>query len=178
MEKIFHLKPVAMTKERMLELEERGLIYLLGPGKHFVPGIEEGTGSVKPLYISDIAAGAHKIIAITKNVTTPKGFGCHCDNEEFLLIGDPGSKKLYLLMALDPEELMMRKYAEGTLSDEDFILLDCRFNDVECSFFTMLKTTAHTEFTAAGEGIPPSFYVTEPASMITHYDEYAFELEL
>lgn len=163
--KLLQLRPVEMTRDIMLDLEQRGLILLLGPGKHEKSDMAPETGVDIKLYIADQSHGAHQLVAITKNQTKITGFGSHCANEEFLLIGDYDARPLYLLVALMKHDELDRKAAEKGLSAEDFVLLRCKFNDPECSFFTMLHDTPHCECAAPGDGRHPSFYVTEPSAM-------------
>lgn len=175
------LKPTPMTREVMQDLENRGLIYLMGPGKHETPNVAPNTGKVTPLYLSKPECGGHKLIAVTKNVADIINFGTHADNEEFLLIGDYNTKPLYLLVAKMSKDEMCRKADREGLTAEDFVMLDCKFNDPECSFFTMLGITPHTEFTIPGGKRCPSFYVTEPTAMTSDYEtfkDYSFSLNI
>lgn len=163
--KCLQLHPVQMDEPLMKGLEKRGLIILLGPGRHEVEDLEPETGKDIKLYISNPEHGPHQLLAVTKNQSRFLHFGSHRDNEEFLLIGDPDTKPLYLLVALMKHEELDRKAASEGLTAEDFLLIRCAFNDPRCSFFTMLRDIPHCECTSAGDRRSPSFYVTEPAAM-------------
>ena len=67
------------------------------------------------------------------------GFGTHPDNEEFLLIGDPGTKPLYLAVALCMRREFEEKVRTGRLEARDLVLLRCRYNDPEVSFFVIRR---------------------------------------
>ncbi len=163
--KLLELHPVPMDEPLMKMLEDKGLILLLGPGLHEMKNLEPETGKDIKLYVSNPNHGPHQLLAVTKNQSQIQSIGSHCDNEEFLLLGEPDTKPLYLLVALMGHEELDRKAAGAGLTPEDFLLIRCTFNDPRCSFFTMLHDVPHSECTATGEGRNPSFYVTEPASM-------------
>jgi hypothetical protein len=155
-----NLKPVRPTVEIMKMLEDKGLIYRLCPD-HDVFNPPLGDIAFKELYVSDSRFGPHKIIAVTINKQEFSAFGTHSENEEFLLIGNTCVKPLYLLIALMDKKELAKKIEENTLKADDFLLLDCIFNDPELSFFIMKKNVPHGEATTEGGGTPPSFYVTE-----------------
>lgn len=164
------LKPVEMTADLMRTLEERGLIIRLAPGNH-----QKG-GNV---YVSDPRYGPHKLLHVVVNRPSFTNFGTHPDNEEFLLIGNPESKPLYLAIALCMREELDRRIAAATVCADDFVCLKVRYNDPEVSFFTMLKHVPHGEATADTEGQPATFYVTEPAGMgIDRTDFGGYELKV
>ena len=164
MSKPIVLHPVDMTPEIMQMLEDKGLIIRLWPGRPPLP-VTPGRSAVATLYASDPQYGPHKLIAVTVNSPRFRGFGCHFDNEEFLLIGNPAARPLYLVVGLCPQEELKRKVAAGQISAADFVLLRVRFNDPDVSFFTMLKGVSHCEASADGEGDAPSFFVTEPRDL-------------
>jgi len=158
------LKPTAMTEEVMADLEARGLIIRLKPGAHTFP-VEEGKGMGKDIYVSDAKYGPHKIISVVVNHTLFSAFGTHSDNEEFILLGGINERPLYLLVSYLSTAALEQKISDKTLSAEDFVCLHCKHNDPNLSFFTMLKDVPHGEAAGSGEGMPPSFYVTEPADI-------------
>jgi hypothetical protein len=155
-----NLKPVRPTVEIMKMLENKGLIYRLCPG-HDIDNPPPGGCAVRDIYVSDSRFGPHKIIAVTINRQEFSAFGTHSENEEFLLIGNASVKPLYLLIALMDKKILAKKIEENTLTPDDFLLLDCIFNDPELSFFIMKKDVPHGEATTEGGDALPSFYVTE-----------------
>ncbi len=155
------LKPVKMHMEIMEELERRGLIERLAPSreKHRVPvGRKEGRG--EKLYVSRASSGGHTLVACAIDNDTFSSFATHQENEEFLLLGGVDERPMYLLICLLSREELLEKMQKGTLTGEDFVLLDCVFNDPELSFFVMKEGVPHGEC-AYGSGRPATFYVTE-----------------
>ena len=160
MKKVIELKPVVMTPAVMADLEERNLIIRLGPGRHELPS-EWGMARERPVYDSHERYGPHRLLAVTINRYSLADFATHPDNEEFLLIGDPDNKPLYLVIALMYRKELEEKIHLGTLVPDDFVCLRIRWNDPKVSFFTMLAGVPHGETVTTAEGHPPSFYVTE-----------------
>ncbi|MBC8011192.1 MAG: hypothetical protein H7067_13985 [Burkholderiales bacterium] len=154
------LAPVAMTPDLMADLETRGLILRLAPGRHELPSAP-GTTLDRPIYKSAEKWGPHMLISVTVNRVPFTDFATHPDNEDFLLIGDPDTKLLYLVVALMRRPELAAKVAAGTLSAADFVCLNVKWNDPEVSFFTMLADVPHGEAITASEGRSPTFYVTE-----------------
>ena len=172
------LHPVDMTPEIMQMLEDKGFIIRLWPGRPPLPAAPGHTANAT-IYASDPQYGPHKLIAVTINSTRVAGFGAHDDNEEFLLIGDPAAKPLYLVVALCLEDELKRKIAARQVSAADFVALRVRLNDPEVGFFTMLKGVPHGEACAAGPGMAPSFFVTEPRDLqgeLTPFGEYELRI--
>jgi hypothetical protein len=163
---IIELEPKEMTEDLMKDLEKRGLIIRLSPGNHFAcPGRNESKSKI--IYSSDDKFGPHKLIVATINALEPYPyFGTHDDNEEFILVGDPTTKPIYLIVALIKRVGLEEKIHNHTLSNSDFITLRIKYNDPEVSFFTMLKDVPHGEVTIDGPGTPGSFYVTEPRDIV------------
>jgi len=155
---------VEMTKEIMIDLEEKGLIIRLAPDSHR-PEVKENESMGIAIYTSDPDFGGHKLISIAIGNDYLGNFGIHKDNEEFLLIGSNEDKPLYLLISYLSAEDLIKKVEEGSVDSEDFICLKCRFNDPEVSFFTMLKDVPHGEASVIGPRRPPKFYVTEPTDL-------------
>ena len=154
------LEPVDMTPETMSYLEERNLIIRLRPGAHELDALEGETLDL-PIYESAEEFGPHKLIAVTVNREGFAGFATHPDNEEFLLIGDPNTKPMYLAVALCMREDFEEKVRTGSLHPEDLVLLRCRYNDPQVSFFVMMKDVPHGETVTEADLPPASFYVTE-----------------
>lgn len=158
------LTPVQMTSKIMGELEQSGLIIRLCPGHHRIPtGL--GTTLDTTIYASDERYGPHKLISVTVNRSSLVEFGSHPDNEEFLLIGDPDTKPLCLVIALHRHQVLQERITLGKLTSADFVCLRVMFNDAEVSFFTMLADIPHTEAIIDTDAKPPSFYVTEPRDL-------------
>lgn len=164
------LNPVEMTADVMKSLEEKKLIYRLCPTSEVMPAGKDET-TFRSIYECDDKFGGHKLITVTVNAETFKSFGSHPDNEEFLLIGDPDSKPLYLLISYLNHEDLEKKVADKTIAEEDFILLKVKYNDPEVSFFTMMKGVPHGECSAKGDGKPGAFYVTESKGLYIDYIE-------
>ena len=166
MSKIIEVKAVEMTPEVMQGLEDRGFIIRLAPSREVAPA-ERGETADTLLYRSDPGQGPHQLIAVSVNMPVLGHFGAHTDSEEFLLIGDPATKPMYILVALCGHAELKHKIVAGTVGAGDFIALRAKFNDADVSFFTMLKGVPHGEVSADGDGKPASFFVTEPAEMET-----------
>jgi hypothetical protein len=154
------LDPVQMTEGVMDSLEKEGLIIRLAPDRHRLetaPGQTRG----ESLYECDPRYGPHKLITVTVNRTSLEAFGTHPDNEDFLLLGDPSSGPLYLVISLLTPRGIAEKIENGTLDRSDFVTLIVRFNDPQVSFFTMLKDVPHGEALGKGARRPSTFYVGE-----------------
>ena len=149
-----------MTEEVMDGLEKDGLIIRLAPDRH---RLEAARGQTKgeSLYECDPRYGPHKLITVTVNRTSFEAFGAHPENEDFLLLGDPSSGPLYLVIALLTPQGIKERVQSGTLGRSDFIALTVRFNDPQLSFFTMVKDVPHGEALAAWAQKPSTFYVGE-----------------
>jgi len=156
------LSSIEMTPQVMQDLQNRGLIIRLTPGGHF-PKVGENESDAVVVYSSEERYGPHKLIGCAINAAdSAKYFGYHPDREEFLLIGDPSSKPVHLVVALCFKKEFEKKAREKTLSTADFIALRMKFNDPQVSFFTMNAYVPHGEVTVTGPGKIPTFYVTEP----------------
>ena len=172
------LKPVEMTPEIMQFLEEKGLIIRLFPHHHDLD-VNAGETRSESIYESDLQYGPHKLITVTVNRSDFEYFGSHEDNEEFLLIGDPESKPMYLVIALCDHETLEMKIDHDEISSDDFVALLVKYNDPLVSFFTMKKNIPHGEAVKSGNATPPSFYVTEPCDMSlirTNFDSYQLSI--
>ena len=147
------LEPVPMTPKLMAHLEELGLIIRLRPGGHDLAA-QPGETLGESIYESADRYGRHKLIAVTVNRAEFAAFGTHLDNEEFLLIGNPDSQPMYLAVArcLRPE--FEDKVKTGRLTAADLVLIECRYNDPEVSFFVMLADVPHGEAIVPAAGKP------------------------
>ena len=159
------LKPVKMNEEIMRDLEDDGLIIRLYPSRerHRL-NVEKGMGKGGYLYKSDAAYGPHSLVNAAIDNEAFSSFATHPDNEEILLLGGIKERSMYLLIARLLRVEFIRKLEQGTLAAEDFVCLDCVFNDPALSFFVMLKDVPHGEC-AYGPGRPATFYVTEGGSL-------------
>ena len=171
MTKLIEVKALEMTPDVMQDLEDRRAIIRLAPGRHAAPAPSGETADTL-VYRSDRASGPHQLIAVSINTTVLDNFGAHSDNEEFLLIGDPATKPMYILVVVCSLVELKQKIASGALESSDFVALRAKFNDAEVSFFTMLRGVPHGEATVDGEGKPASFYVTEPAELETDFTDF------
>lgn len=149
-----------MTSSVMEDLEQRKLILRLGPGRHELPA-KWGETLDQPVYDSHERYGPHRLLTVTVNRIQVPEFATHPDNEEFLMLGDPSTKPLYIIIALMQRARLVKKILNQSLSPADFICLEVVWNDPDLSFFTMLAGVPHGETITAREGRPPSFYVTE-----------------
>ena len=154
------MTPVEMTPKVMQDLEDRGLIIRMRPGAHpldAAPGETLG----ESLYESEDRFGPHKLITVTVNREEFASFATHPDNEEFLLIGNPNTKPMYLVVALCMREEFEEKVRSGMLTPKDLVLLRCKYNDPDVSFFVMIKNVPHGEAIVDADLPPATFYVTE-----------------
>ncbi len=159
------IKLVRMDEANMAMLERKGVITRLRPSRedHRL-SISQGTGKGDHIYRSDEKYGGHSLIRCAIDNPEFTAFATHPDNEEFLLLGGVGEKKLVLLVALINREEYLHKFENRTLSAADFIAVECVFNDPELSFFVMHKNFPHGEC-VLGPGKPSTFYVTESARL-------------
>jgi len=160
MKRILALKPIEMTPMVMEDLEKRNLILRLGPCRYELPS-KWGQTLDHPVYDSNDRYGPHRLLIVTVNRVPFVDFATHPDNEKVLMIGDPNTKPLYLVIALMHREELADKIKKVTINSDDFICLRVTWNDSYMSFFTMLSKVPHGEAITIREGRPPSFYVTE-----------------
>ena len=149
------LEPVPMTPKLMAHLEELGLIIRLRPGGHDLAA-QPGETLGESIYETADRYGPHKLIAVTVNRAEFAAFGTHPDNEEFLLLGNPDSQPLYLAVALCLRPEFEEKVKTGRLTAADFVMIECRYNDPEVSFFVMRADVPH------GEAIVPAWRASRP----------------
>jgi hypothetical protein len=163
---LLELEPCPMTPAVMKTLEEKGLIIRLCPGNHSAVTKPNQSNNVV-IYSSDPKNGPHKLIVATIDAFDASlYFGTHVENEEFLFIGDPATKPLYLVVALCKRSELIEKIKNNRLMSQDFVALRVKFNDPEVSFFVMLKDVPHGEVTVNIPGTCASFYVTEPRDIL------------
>lgn len=176
---ILDLQPVKVTKEIMIDLEQKGLIIRIAPGsrKLIVP---EGQAVDETIYESDKKYGSHKLIyVVISNVDFDPHIGIHSDNEEFLIIGENGTRPLFLLICYLTAQQFKKAVEANSLSSDDLILLEMEYNNPETSFFVMKKAVIHGEATIAGNAVPPSFFVTEPSELdhqTMNFGEYKLKI--
>jgi hypothetical protein len=149
-----------MTAVIMSDLERRNLIVRLGPGRHDLPAMPGQTLDL-PIYRSADRHGPHMLISVTVNRVPFADFATHPDNEDFLFLGDPDTKPLYLVVALMRRAELAAKIVACTVSSADFVCLLVKWNDPEVSFFTLLADVPHGEAITDTEGRNPTFYVAE-----------------
>ncbi len=154
------IRPTNMDKNTMSLLEDEGYIIRLAPNHHDTSPNAGQTTDLN-IYVSSQASGAHKLISVTVNRCDFSRFGYHPDNEEFLLIGNSDSKPLYLGICYLNIDEFNDKVRKNTLSEDDFIMLKCHYNDPETSFFVMKANVLHGEAIIDSDLPCPSFYVTE-----------------
>ena len=174
------IKPQIMNEKIMNELEERGLIVRLIPSRdihRLHVNKDEGKGDY--LYKSDINYGSHSLVNCAIDNELFYSFGTHPDNEEFLLLGGINEKKMFLLISLISKEELDIKIKLNSLSDKDFVCLECVFNDPNLSFFVMNKEVPHGEC-SKGFGRPTTFYVTEGSQLPlirTKFNDYQIDID-
>jgi len=165
------LVPEEMTEETMQLLEDREKIIRLIPNK-FIQDPGPDNTKDKVIYESAEIYGPHKLIAVTVNRFRFGAFGTHNDNEEFILVGDPTAKPMYLVVAWCSKDELDNKIQNKKLRAQDFIALRVKYNDPQVSFFVMLKDVPHGEASIDGSGNPPYFYVTEPRDQTIYFTDF------
>lgn len=155
-----YLTPQEMTPQLMEQLEREGLIRRLAPGLDDLDA-RPGETLGGDLYEPQEGYGPHKVITVTVNRESFAAFGTHPDNEEFWMVGESGRRPLYLAIARMARPALEEKLRAGTVTPQDFVLLEMKYNDPQVSFFVMRAGIPHGEAVAPGTGAPPSFYVTE-----------------
>ena len=171
MKKRLVIKPTDMHEAVMKDLEKKGLIIRLCPHNHDLePEVNEALDEA--IYIGKESTGPHKLITVTINRTSFSKFGIHQDNEEFLLIGDQNTKPMYLAIAYLDNASLNRKIKEETLCESDIIILKCRYNDPNASFFVMKAGVPHGEAIIDKDLPLPSFYVTEGRDTMTQITDW------
>lgn len=154
------IEPVDNSIKVMEQLEEFGVITLLGPGRHCLD-VNANSSDYETMYSAKEKFGPHKLICVTINSTEPTNFLYHSDIEDFMLIDRVGTEDLILTISLVKQSVLNEKINNGTISKNDFISLKCKKNDPYTSFFSMNKFYPHVETVLKSTSNPPSFYVGE-----------------
>lgn len=164
MKNVIALQPIPMTPAVMADLERRNLIIRLGARRHDLPA---ATGETldRAVYRSAEHYGPHMLLSVTVNRVPFVDFATRPDNEDFLFLGDPDTKPLYLVVALLRRAELAAKVTAATVSAADFVCLRVKWNDPEVSFFTLLADVPHGEAVITIEGRGPTFYVTESSDL-------------
>ncbi len=165
MKKILRLKSQKISEKILKDLESKGLIKTLSAPVE-VLNCNLPKGMVKTIYTTKEEYGSHKLICVKCN-SSEINLNSHPDNEEFLMFNnsDLVFNPLYIIIALEKNNILQKKIKNCTLTADDFIVLELKYNDPRVSIFTMLKGTCHCEFTFPGKGISPVFFVTEPSRL-------------
>lgn len=165
MKNILKIKSQKITEEILENLEKKGLIRTLKAPANVLHS-KSRQGTVRTIYSSKAEYGSHKLICVKCN-SSKINLNCHPDNEEFLLINNTNLKfnPLFIIIALEKGAGLQKKIKNFTLTTDDFIVLELKYNDPRISIFTMLKGTYHCEFTIPGKEISPVFFVTEPSRL-------------
>ena len=171
------LSPVEVDEELCAELEQRGLIVRLGPGRHTVAA-SPGRTADRVLHDGADKHGPHRLLAVTVNRSRPV-FEVHPDDEVFWLVGDPAARRLVVTIALCSVHELGRRAGSGELSAANFACLRMRPNDPLTGFFVLRAGVPHAEVAEPGGGAAPSFYVTEGRDLSVEFLELApFEVEI
>lgn len=175
-----NVKPVPVSEEVMVKLEECSVIRMLRPGKDI---LEVGMGESKhqSVYECDETFGPHKLICVTINSVEPTNFLYHNDHEDFILLDLPDREELIITMSLHHHCVLEEKIENKTITEEDFISVIFKPNDPFLSFFTMKAGYPHVETCRRLSQKPPSFYVTESRDLDENYidfKEYELRIEV
>lgn len=152
------IKATRATKELMKDLEHKGVITRLAPGRQRLKA-DIGQSVHKSLYASE-DFGPHKIITVTINKTAIDSLIYHNDHEEFWII-DQESEPLVIVFSLLNHKELEEKMDKNALTSSDLMALIMPKNDPEISFFIMHKRYPHMECVLKETLNPPSFFVTE-----------------
>lgn len=174
------LKPIPVSEQLMDELETKGIISRLRPGKSV---LDVGPGKTKhrSLYESDEKYGPHKLICVTINSVETDRFLYHSDHEDFILIDLPDRSDLIITFSMLDNKRLEDKIEAGCLCRDDFMSLIFKPNDPYTSFFTMKAGFAHVETCAAISDKPPSFYVAEARDLdenVIDFKQYNLRIEV
>ena len=160
------LKPVYSCKKIFDLLEKKKLIKPLKPTKKAI-ATRTKTGTVDILYTSRKTFGGHRLMCIGKRNTKVQ-LCYHKDNEDLMFL-NPGNidyKPLYLIFAFDKVDVFLKKLKNNDLKNSDFITVKIMYNNMNLSFFTVLKNTVHCEVTTEGNKKQhPVFFVSESSNL-------------
>ena len=158
------LEPAPMTPRLMAHLEELGLIIRLRPGGHGLAAQQGETLGVdlrerRPLRPAQADRRDREPRRVRRLRDPPRQRGV-------LLIGNPDSQPMYLAVALRLRAEFKEKVKTGRLSAADLVLIECRYNVPEVSFFVMLADVPHGEaiVPAAGKPSPPAAMSPNPTT--------------
>ena len=160
------LKPVNSCVKVFNFLEKNKLIKTLKPTKKAIT-TRTKTGTVDILYTSRKTFGSHRLMCIGKRNT--KVQLCYHKDSEDLLFLNPSNidyKSLYLVFAVDKIDVFLKKLKNEKLTNADFVTIKIIYNDVNFSFFTILKNTVHCEITTENDRKQhPVFFVSESSNL-------------
>lgn len=169
---------VDMSEQVMVELESLGVIRQIKPG-HNRLSVEAGESKHQSIYEAEGKFGGHKLITVSINTKLPFKFVYHNDDEDFLILDEPGREPLILTIALVNHVELSQLIKDKNLSPDHFIAIRCSANHPNMSFFTMKKGYAHSENVMKEGDSFPSFYVTESINLdeqIVDFDMYELEV--
>jgi len=163
----------------MAEMEAKGLLRRLQPSPEAL-AVQEGDQLVETVELGQDGFGPWQMLAVACNRTTLDRLSAHSDVESWLYFSaSPTSKPLLYVVATCPVDEFRAKVAGGSLTADDFIVLEIQPNDPEASFFTVPGGVLHDELTYPGPAVAPVFFVPE-ASRMTHLnvplDGYEIEI--
>jgi len=160
------LKPVDSCEKIFNLLEKKKLIKILKPTKKAIQ-TRTKTGTVDILYTSRKTFGSHRLMCIGKR-TTKVQLSYHKDNEDLLFLNPSNIdyKPLYLIFATDKFDVFLKKLKNNKLKNSDFITVKIMYNNIDFSFFTVLKNTVHCEVTTEDDKKQhPVFFVSESSNL-------------
>ena len=160
------LKPVNSCTKVFNFLEKNKLIKTLKPTKKAVT-TKTKTGTVDILYTSRKNFGSHRLMCIGKRNTKVQ-LCYHKDNEDLFFLNPENIdyKPLYLIFAVDKVDVFLKKLKNDELKNSDFITVKIMYNNINFSFFTVLKNTVHCEITMENDKKQhPVFFVSESSNL-------------
>ncbi|MCX7927399.1 MAG: hypothetical protein N2606_04610 [Candidatus Omnitrophica bacterium] len=165
---VLNLIPQQVTSRILTLLERKKLIKTLIPSQKIL-NCNAPQGALEVIYKSCHRYGSHKLICVKKNSEHIR-LTYHGDNEEFILVNPNGHvyRPLYIVIALDKKDVLLRKIKNRCLSSRDFMCLVMDYHNPMTTVFTMLKDTVHCEVTSKGRGRGPVFFVSEPSRLKAH----------
>lgn len=161
------LKPVEATQSLFDEMNRVGVITLRKPDVLDGNTLPK-TNCVKNCYTNEGTYGGHKLIQVFIVEAELRKLTSHPENEDFILVGSPGSKRLIIVACKLKHEKMLQKIQKQGLDAEDFFCFYAPYNDASLSFFTMNADYPHAEVLSDTIEQPyeaASFYVTESSRL-------------
>ena len=145
----------------MVHLEELGLIIRLRPGGHDLAA-QPGETLGESIYETADRYGPHKLIAVTVNRAEFAAFGTHPTTRSSCCSATPTASRCTWPWRCACAPSSRKRSSPGGLTATDFVMIECRYNDPEVSFFVMRADVPHGEAIVPVVGKPvPSVYVTE-----------------